>query len=425
MADAPLMNRRDFVAATAGASAALGLFRPLVNPAAAQAVAAQPNDPAKGTTIQVGLIGCGGQMNGYHITMLLNLAKAGKEDVKIAAVCDIYEPRLQYAADKTGGKPYHDYKELLKHPGLHAVHIATPDHWHYTMAVDALTAGLDVYLEKPVTYTWEEAKALRDLVKKTGRVLQVGVQSTSSGVWSKANELIKQGGIGKVVHTQGEFFRNSKDGEWNCHIPEEANEKNIDWEAFLGPCPNRPAFSKERFFRWRKYWDYSGGIATDLFYHRLGHLACALGPGEFPVRVVSGGGIWVQKDGRDVPDTFTTLVDYPSDHSVLLTATMCNRYAIEEVIRGSQATLVFPKDKNFFRVLPEDEFKDKIQERDVPEDWRRDHIQNFLQCIRSRQEPDCSIRIAYPVMVAIKMGVMSIQEQKVKRFDPATETMIA
>ncbi len=150
----PDLNRREFVSASAGAAAALGIL-------GARRVVAQnanPDDPAKGGTLQVGLIGCGGQMNGYHITKLLDLAKRGEEDVKIAAVCDIYEPRRKRAEETTGGKGYHDYKELLKHPGLHAVHIATPDHWHFPMAKEALAAGLDVYLEKPVTHTWRRRR---------------------------------------------------------------------------------------------------------------------------------------------------------------------------------------------------------------------------------------------------------------------------
>ena len=422
MPDAPGINRREFVTTAAGAAAALGLTGRVLNRALGDdAKPVNPDDPAKGGTINVGLIGCGGQMNGYHITKLLELGKNGAEDVKIVAVCDIYEPRLQRAVERTGGKAYHNYTDLLKHPGLHAVHIATPDHWHCRMASDALNAGLDVYCEKPVTYTWEEAKELRDLVRKTNRVFQVGVQTTSEGVWHKAGELIKAGAIGKVVWSQTSYSRNSTGGEWNYAIDPEASEKNLDWEAFLGSAPKRP-FSKPRFFQWRKYWDYSGGIATDLFFHQMSHMVCALGPGELPVRVSAGGGIWVQKDDREVPDTYFMMVDYPSDHSLIVVASMANRLGVQELIRGHEATISF--EGRDVVIKPEDEFKDKRKEEKVAEDWRRDHIQNFIQCIRTRKTPDCPITLAYPVMTAINLGVKSYRENKVFRFDPAKEMII-
>ena len=411
----PDLNRREFVSASAGAAAALGIL-------GARRVVAQnanPDDPAKGGTLQVGLIGCGGQMNGYHITKLLDLAKRGEEDVKIAAVCDIYEPRRKRAEETTGGKGYHDYKELLKHPGLHAVHIATPDHWHFPMAKDALAAGLDVYLEKPVTHTWEEAKELARLVGSSKRILQVGVQSTSEGVWHKAGELIRSGAIGKTVWSQTSYSRNSAGGEWNYKIDDDASEKNLDWKAFLGSAPDRP-FDKERYFRWRKYWDYSGGIATDLFFHQISHMVCALGPGEFPARVVAGGGIWVQKDGREVPDTYFTIIDYPGEHSLVVVSSMANQKGVDELIRGHEGTIRF--EGREVVVKPEDESR---PEQRVAEDWRRDHIQNFLQCVRTRKEPDCPIRLAYPVMTAIHLGILSFREHKVMRFDPAKETLIS
>jgi hypothetical protein len=160
-----------------------------------------------------------------------------------------------------------------------------------------------------MTYTCE-AKDIADEVKRSGKVLQVGSQYTSLDHFHKAKKAIEDGLIGEVVWASGGFGRNStaRGNEWNYKIDPEANESNLDWKAFIGSAPKR-AFDPARYFRWRKYWDYSGGIATDLFYHTVSPLLMTIGP-EFPIRVSASGGIYVQKD-REVPDTFFMNVDYP------------------------------------------------------------------------------------------------------------------
>jgi hypothetical protein len=230
--------------------------------------------------------------------------------MKVIAVCDIYEPRKQRAKDICGGQLFHEYTDLLALDDLDAVVIATPDHWHARISIDAMNAGKDVYCEKPMTLYWEEAKEVARTQALTGRVMQVGAQSASEDrVW-KANEVIRSGALGKLLWSQGGYSRNSRDGEWNWYIEPEASPQNLDWKRFLGSAPQRP-FDPERFFRFRKYWDYSGGIATDLFYHTLAHMEIALTP-EFPRRVSAGGGIFIFHD-REVPDTFHMLIDYPTD----------------------------------------------------------------------------------------------------------------
>ena len=176
--------------------------------------------------------------------------------------------------------------------------------------MEALRNGKDVYLEKPMTYTVDEAREIADAVQASGRVLQVGSQYTSMDHFWKAKKAIQDGLLGEVVWASGGFGRNrNQRGEWNYAIDPEATDKTLDWKAFLGPAPKR-AFDPERYFRWRKYWDYSGGIATDLFYHTVSPLLLSIG-GDFPLRVTSSGGIYLQKD-REVPDTFFMNVDYPS-----------------------------------------------------------------------------------------------------------------
>ena len=364
--------------------------------------------------IMLGVIGCGSKGTD-HLKNKLPSAR----NVAVVAVSDIYQARKDRAKALCGGEVHHDYRKLLDRSDIDAVVIATPDHWHARMAMDAMEAGKDVYLEKPMTYTWEEARDLVGVVNRTGRVMQVGAQSCSDDRWWKANKLIKDGAIGKVLWTTGSYCRNSTRGEWNYAIDEGATPDNLDWKAWLGSAPKRP-FDKERFFRWRKYWDYSGGIATDLFYHQLSHLQIALGP-EFPKRVSAGGGIYVQND-RDVPDTFHMIIDYPSGHSVVLCSSMANRQGVPELIRGHEATMYFESPGVVIR--PEDEFKDQRQETKVALDPRSGHMDNWLECIRTRQKPTLDADTAYKIMVAINLGVQSYRKEQVMKFDPEREKVI-
>ena len=164
--------------------------------------------------------------------------------------------------------------------------VATPDHWHAKIALEAMDKGKDVYLEKPMCHTNEEIKQLVNTVHETKRVLQVGSQTTSGDQWWKARKAIADGMIGEMVMSQGSYHRNSIEGEWNYHIDKEAGpdgkgDNYIDWKMWLGPAPKR-AYDADRFFRFRKYWDYSGGIATDLFYHVVAPLNICWGEAAIP-----------------------------------------------------------------------------------------------------------------------------------------------
>ena len=393
--------------AAAGIAAGLSLGAP----ASARVIGA--ND-----RISIGLIGCG-QRASAHLRNNLPKMDDPKWNFRIAAVSDIYRPRLESAAAATGGKPFHDYRDLLAMKGLDAVLIATPDHWHAKMAIDAMNAGLDVYLEKPMTYTWQEARKVAAVCNKTKRIMQVGVQSTSDDTWWKARDLIKAGAIGKVLWSQSSYSRNSREGEWNYSL-KEASPDVLDWQAFLGSAPKRP-FDPARFFQWRKYWDYSGGIATDLFYHQLGHLQIALGP-EFPTHVTSAGGIYVQKDGREVPDTLQMLIEYPSQHTICLHSSMASNIGVPEIVRGHEATMTFEAPGVVCR--PQPQFVAERPEKKVALEPRSNHMLNWLECLRSRQKPHCDHETGYRVMVAIALGVAAYRKRKVMSFDPIKEELI-
>jgi predicted dehydrogenase len=363
--------------------------------------------------IHIGHIGCGGQ-GSTHIRLLKD--QATDQNIHSIAVCDIYERRLNDAKATTSGQAYHDYRKLLDIPDVDVVWIATPEHWHARMAIDALEAGKHIYLEKPMTRHLDEALKLHAAVKRTGKIVQVGSQGCTDPKWHRAGELIKQGKLGKIVWSQGSYCRNSVEGEWEYHIDQDASESNIDWAAFLGPAPKRP-FDKERFFRWRKFWDYSAGITSDLFPHRLHPLLLALGA-EYPTRVACTGGIYVHKD-REVPDTTTMIVDYPSGHTIVLAGCTANEKGIDDEIRGHKATMYLGG--NGVEIRPERPFADEIEGLKEQVGNGEDigaHERDFLQAVRTGKQPNCNVDLATPVQVAISMAEMSYRQSKMMRFDP-------
>jgi len=412
MADRPKLTRRDFLKQSAVGAAALGIGA-LGGPAPGSVLGA--ND-----RIRLGSIGCGGQ--GTHLLRrVVERAKDPERKLSVAAVCDIYEPRKERAKEVSGGaQVFHDYRDMLAMDDLDAVIIATPDHWHATISIDAMLAGKDVYCEKPMTLYWEEAKRVAETAAMTGRVMQVGAHSCSYDRYWKARDVIARGGLGKLVWSQASYARNSRKGEWNWNIDAGAGPDNLDWDRWLGPAPKRP-FDPERYFRFRKYWDYSGGIATDLFYHQLAHLQIALGP-QFPRRVTAAGGVFVFHD-REVPDTFHMLVDYPTDHTVALLTSMANEQGVPEVIRGHEATMTF-EDPGVV-VRPERPYAEGRGEIRVGTEPRLDHMDNFLQCVRTREQPHCDPQTGYRVMVAIALGVMAYRQNKAMVFDPEREELVA
>ena len=377
--------------------------------------------------INVGIIGVGG--NGGGMLKRLVAQSSETKDVQVVAISDIYALRKERAATAarlTAKDIHHDYGELIARKDIDAVFISTPDHWHSRMAIDAMNAGKDVYLQKPMTLTIAEAKEVSAAAAKLGRVLQVGSQHLSDPRLVRAREILQSGEIGEPVWAQTTYSRNSAEGEWNYYIDEEATPTTIDWDRWLGSASRRP-FSPERYFRWRKYWDYSGGIATDLFYHRLGPLLSVLGP-QFPTRVTGSGGIYVHKD-REVPDTYSSVIEYPNFY-VNISGSTANAAPVKyfpQVIYGHKGTLLFEDDG--LVVTPEvltgkrepQAKRYAIEESDVV----RLHTDNFFDCIKSRKSPALSAGFGYQIMVAIKLGVDSYRDGSAKLFDPARQETIS
>jgi predicted dehydrogenase len=384
--------------------------------------------------INVGFVGCGGRMRA-HIRRVVERSKE-KGDVAAVAVNDIWDKRKQAAREATGvdeKSVHHDYRDLCARSDVDVVVISSPDHWHHAHALSALRAGKDVYLEKPMTYTVDEAKDVAEAVKTGGRILQVGSQYATMDHFWKAKKAIADGLIGQVMWASGGFGRNrNARGEWNYQIDPDATEKTLDWKAFLGSAPKRP-FSPERYFRWRKYWDYSGGIATDLFYHTVSPLLVAIGP-EFPYRVTAGGGIYFQHD-REVPDTFFMNVDYPK-WTMQLACSVGSGVGAPLVIHGSQGTLFVARDSESLdnteiEVVPDREYKDEFVKTHGVEAMKipvtpfvrgaHPHMDNFLECVRSRQAPNLDAETGYRAMAAIGMGVTAYRRNEVLFFDNKRE----
>jgi predicted dehydrogenase len=422
--DGQQVSRRTFLrtasAATAAAAAAGWARSPVFALAPPRVIGA--ND-----RINIGFIGVGKHATGRGLHHL-NLLKGHVQDWNIqpTALSDIYDGYITNARKAfpfSDSQIHRDYRKLLESKDVDVVWICTPEHWHAIQAIEAMEAGKDVFLEKPMSRYAEEALKVLEATRRTKRVLQVGSQGCSDPKWARANELIKAGKIGTLLWAQGSYCRNNPGGEWNYAIEKEATPQTLDWDKFLGPAPKRP-FDPERFFRWRKYWDYSTGIVSDLFPHRFHPLMKALGV-AWPTRVVSTGGQYNprSKKDRDVADTVHVLADFMGEagpYTVLLAGCTENERGLDDVIHGQKANILLGG--NSIELRPERPFSEEIEplkeniggERDEP------HQKNFLDCVRSRQTPNCDAELAARVQVTISLAERAYRENKCMTFDPAT-----
>jgi len=429
------VSRRSFIKNSAAAAATV-MASPSLIRAATSAVG--PNE-----RLRIGFIGVGGPEQGRCQQHLGSAIKLQNEDktVEIAAVCDVFNRYLDASADRVKAatnkapKKTGDYREILDDPSIDAVCIATPDHWHAKQTLDALAAGKHVYCEKPMTHSVEEALAVLDAWRKSGLVMQVGVQSTQLPCWPDALKRIRNGQLGKVLQYQTEYFRNSDLGQWRYYpLTEDMAPKNIDWKMFLGTeyglAPNMP-FDRAKFGQWRCYWDFGSGMFTDLFVHRTTTMLSATGL-RFPARVVGAGGIYLEYDGRDVPDVATVVADFPEGVQGLITATMCSQETpIEQTIRGHNGSFVFGHGEEFAgydfvaerpQVTHDNSIKSERFELGGLEDSSLTHFQNFCEAAAAGK-PDqvkCSPELGAAAMVIVKLGSKSYREGKVFHFDPQT-----
>lgn len=397
--------------------------------------------------INIAFIGNGMQFAG--LVRGFKSRREQKQDVNFAACCDVWEPRLKFGMDQSGAeKAYKDYREVLARKDIDGVVLAVPDHWHYAMANEAMLAGKDVYLEKPMTRTVDEAAKLYAQSQKTGKLIQLGGTGPAQRLNWKVNEYLKAGKAGKVLWGLISYNRNTRVGMWDYPIPgvgdtawpdAKFNAGTVDWKMWLGSAPKR-RLSPERYFRWRKFWDYSTGNSGDLLYHRLGMMSTMIGF-DFPSRAVGMGGTYVQKN-REVPDTFMTMIEYPGDYSINMVSCMANETSVPVTVYANWATIqvvgapatsgaqrrpqsvaVVKAERQFlkeFRDANDGKTEVTIEPEDSPslgDDW--------LNCMRSRGVPVYNALRGYQVMVAIALGVESYRKGKVMAFDPARQMMLS
>jgi predicted dehydrogenase len=357
------VNRRAFLAGTAAAGAAMSF------PAASYARIQGANEK-----IRVGFLGTGGRCQ-QHIDVIVDMRDEGKP-VEPFAVNDVWDgdetlgarrndPKKRtgrglFPSAKTCGIPMDagksriskDYRDILDNKDVNVVCIATPDHWHARMAIDAMERGKEVYMEKPMTKTIQEAILVVDAAVKHNRVVTVGVQSMADPTWRAAYDYIKAGNLGHVLQGQTSYYRNSSVGQWRYYpLKKDMTPNNINWRMFLGcdfeiagqklgPTPEEMPFDRAIWAQWRCYWPFGGGMFTDLFVHQTTHLIAAMGV-RFPARVTGGGGLYMEYDGRDVPDVATVVADYDEGCQVIISATMLNDTQLGEKIRGHLGTIEF------------------------------------------------------------------------------------
>lgn len=254
--------------------------------------------------VRIGLIGAGGMG-----TADANTAST-VPGLKIVAACDLYDGRIAEAKKNYGADIFttRDYKELIARKDIDAVIVATPDHWHKDISVDAMNSGKAVYCEKPMVHDITEGPAVIEAQNRNKVVFQVGSQGLSSLGNEKAKELLAAGAIGKLNYAEGFWARNSPNGAWQYPIPADNSEATVDWKRFLNKYPNRP-YDAKRFFRWRCYRDYGTGVSGDLFVHLFSSLHFVTNS-KGPQKIMAMGGLRYWKDGREVPDVLMGMFDY-------------------------------------------------------------------------------------------------------------------
>jgi predicted dehydrogenase len=443
-----MLDRRTFLqyaAKTATITAATTHMHQLF----AQASPSAPRSP--NDTIQLALIGAGIQGQGDTRTAIQ------VPGVKLVAVADCYDGRLTHAKELWGSDLFttRDYREILTRKDVDAVLIATPDHWHKQATVDALHAGKDVYLEKPMIHLYSDGPEIIDAARSTNRILQVGSQRVSSIVYAKAKELLASGAIGKLNMVTARWDRNSSLGAWNYSIPLDASTTTCDWPRFLGTAPNIP-FSAERFFQWRKWKDYGSGVAGDLFVHLFSGTHFITGSNG-PTRAMATGGLRFWNDGRDANDVLLALLDYPQGFNLSLRVNFVDGGEESEgfLFTGSEGLMEIAGNTVTVTRTPlatepgytVSTFADAMQKQYI-EQYRKkypvkhpdgppsqavekfvappgysdsyDHFHNFFNSVRTRNQPVEDATFGFRAAGAALLSNLSVERGKVVNWNPET-----
>jgi predicted dehydrogenase len=455
------VDRRDFLRSGAAVGTALSLS------AVSYARVAGANG-----RLGVAFLGCGGRAQA-HIHAILKLKQDGHV-VAPVGVCDVwdgledsydhefppgqftrrnYSQGLYPSAKKCGlaindsARVTKDYRRLLDLKDADVVCIATPDHWHARMTLDALAAGKDVFVEKPMTRSAAEAQAVVDAAHKANRVVVVGVQGLADPCWQKAHDLVRANRIGPVVQAQTGVHRNDVRGLWRYYrLTPQMSPKTIDWDRFLGhqfevngdPIgPKDVPFDRAVFAQWRCYTPFSGGVFTDLLVHKATQLQAATGL-RYPRRVAGLGGLYWEHDGREVPDVGTLVAEFDEGCQLVLTATTVSGYPVEEVIRGRLGAIKFVK--GGVQLLRDDptragglpgRLEKAIEPTETvvvtpPSNETHALWEHFLGCVRDRNRATlCPPELGAAAVTLAAMGVASYRTGQVLSWDREQRRVVA
>jgi len=423
-------TRRDFTKTLvlAGATTALGAMR-----------ASGANE-----RVRLGLIGVGNRGDQVLDAFLK------QPDAEVAAICDLSQAYMDAAARKAGTSPklFKDYRRLLEQKDLDAVVIATPDHWHALQTIHACQAGKDVYVEKPLSLCVAEGRRMVEAVHKNNRVCQVGIHRRSVAICREAADFVRQGGLGKVTAARAFHIQNEAPNGIG-DPPDSEPPADIDWEAWLGPAPQKHYNKKRTFYRFRWFYDYSGGQVTNFGVHYLDFIQWALGA-EAPLTVTAlGGKVAGLNDNREIPDTLEAVWQYPA--GTLVTFSQFNANAgqwslpgCELELRGTLGTLYLFGDG--YEVIPDLISQDEVPARspltrEFDSHYRKNarpqiqgrknrgtstadtapHARNFLDCVKSRGKCNCDIETGHRSTSTTLLANIAFKTRSVLDWDAQTE----
>jgi len=369
-----------------------------------------------------------------------------QKDAEVVAVCDLWQPYLDFSARKIGTNPqqFKDYRKLLDRKDIDAVVIATPDHWHALQTIQACQAGKDVYVEKPLSLCVVEGRRMVEAARKYQRVTQVGLMRRSGAKLQEAVEYLQGGGIGKITAIRTFHIQN----EWpvgignpqNCEPPD-----GLDWEAWLGPAPKVPYNVNRTFYRFRWFYDYSGGQLSNMGAHYLDFSHWLLGH-DSPLAVTAMGGKYAMEDNRDIPDTLEVIWSYPGNTLITFSqldtngagaavrdcnteirgtkGTMYMNWGGYEVVPDAISGMDFPALSPLERASGQwrNSHKTLIESRKVEEeDATGPHTRNFLDCVRSRKPCHCDIETGHRSTVATLIAAIALKTQTHLQWDGTKE----
>ena len=365
--------------------------------------------------INLGVIGCGGRGLGVMGTFQKNPA------IQVTGVCDVYGVQIDRARQRAPeARSFTDHRKLLEMKEVDAVLIGTPDHWHAAIAIDALNAGKDVYIEKPLTLKIEEGPEIVKAARVNQRICQVGMQQRSGPHYIQArDEYVRAGKLGKITlartwwHGNGAHLRKAP-------ASLQSQPSNLDWARYLGPVRWRD-YDPQQYYNFRAYLDFGGGQVTDLFTHWIDVVHMFMDQ-EVPCSAVAAGGVYHYKDGRTAPDTICVLLEYPAGWTATFEATLAPGITGDAVeMCGTEGRLWISRGR--FEFQPAGKGAQPVIVKSDG-DQTIHHVNNFIECCRTRKLPNGDVLIGHRSAQASHLGNIAYVQKRRIRFDPLREEIL-